>query len=144
MNPKQGETLLEQLKMQANSGVCRASLTDGSTDITDTSQLLVLVRGIHSASEAHEEVASLRSLKSITTGEDLFLRRREARCEILPSVTTDGDRNINGSLTGVGRICEVTLVNSAKPRMFQCIVRLEAVRRRTLQLEMKGLLELLL
>jgi len=39
---------------------------------------LVFVRGIHSATEVHEEVASLRSLKGITTGEDLFRRRREA------------------------------------------------------------------
>ena len=69
--------------------------------------------------------ASLRSLKGATTGEDLLLRKCEAsapsklRCEILPSVTTDGDRNINGSLTGVGRICEeVTHVNSEKPRVF--------------------------
>jgi len=125
MNPKQGTTLLEQLKMQANSGVCRAFLTDGSTDITDTSQLMVFFRGIRSASEVHEDVASLRSFKGVTTGEDFFLRRSEAptpsklRCEILPSVTTDGDRNINGSLTGVGRICEeVTHVNSEKPRVF--------------------------
>jgi hypothetical protein len=125
MNPKQGTTLLEQLKMQANSGVCRAFLTDGSTDITDSSRLMVLVHGIHSASEVHEEVAGLRSVKGITTGEDLFLRRREAltpsklRCEILPSVTTDGDRNINGSLTGVGRICEeVTHVKSESQECF--------------------------
>jgi LytS/YehU family sensor histidine kinase len=111
--------------MQANSGVCRAFVTDGSVDITDTSQLMVFVRGIHSASEVHEEISSLLSLKGITTGEDLFLRRREAltpsklRCEILPSVTADGDRNINGSLTGVGRIREeVTNVNSEKPRLF--------------------------
>jgi len=104
---------------------CRAFLTDASTDITDSSQLMVFVRGIHSASEVHEEFASLRSLKGIATGKDLFLRRREIltppklRCEILPSVTTDGDRNINGSLTGVGRICEeVTHVNSEKPRVF--------------------------
>jgi len=125
MNPKQGTTLLEQLKMQANSGVCRAFLADGNTDITYTSQLMVYVRGIQSASEVHEDVASLRSLKGIATGEDLFLRRREAltpsklRCKILPSVTTDGDRNIHGSLSGVGRICEkVTHVNYEKPRVF--------------------------
>lgn len=78
MNPKQGTTLLEQIKMQTNSGVCRAFVTDGSTDIIDTSHLMVFVRGIHSASEVHEKVCSLRSLKGITTGEDLFLRRREA------------------------------------------------------------------
>jgi hypothetical protein len=73
----------------------------------------------------YEGVASIRSLKGITNGADLFLRRREPlspsklRCELLPSVTTDGDRNINGSLTGVGRICEeVTHVNSEKPRVF--------------------------
>lgn len=125
MNPKQGTTLLEQLKMQANSGVCRAFLADGNTGITYTSQLMVYVRGIQSASEVLEDVASLRSLKGIAIGEDLFLRRREAltpsklRYEILPSVTTGGDRNINGSLTGVGRICEkVTHVNSEKPRVF--------------------------
>jgi len=41
MNPKQRTTLLEQLKMQANSGVCRAFLSDGSTNVTDTSQLMV-------------------------------------------------------------------------------------------------------
>jgi hypothetical protein len=125
MNPKQGTTLLEQLKMRASSDICRAFLTDASTNITDTSQLMVFVRGIYSASEVHEEVASLRSLEGIATGKDLFLRRGEGltppklRCEILPSVTTDGDRNINGSLTGVGRICEeVTHVNSEKPRVF--------------------------
>jgi hypothetical protein len=37
----------------------------------------------------------------------------ELRCERLPSVTTDGDRNINGSLTSVGRNCEEVIhVNS--------------------------------
>jgi len=111
--------------MQTISDVCRAFLADGSTDITDTSQLMAFVRGIHSASEVHEEVSSLRSLKGITTGEDLCLRRREAltpskmRCEILPSVTTGGDRNINGSLTDVGQICEeLTHMNSEKIRVF--------------------------
>jgi len=47
--------------MQANSGVSRAFVTDGSTDITDTSQLTVFLRGIRSASEVHEDIASLRS-----------------------------------------------------------------------------------
>jgi hypothetical protein len=55
MNPKQGTTLMEQLKMRANSGVCHAFLTDGSTDITDTSQLMVFVRGIRSGSEVRED-----------------------------------------------------------------------------------------
>jgi hypothetical protein len=77
MSPNEGTTLFEQIKMQTNSVVCGAFLMDGSTDITDTVQLVEFVHGIHSTFEVHKGVASLRRLKGFTTGEDLFLRKRK-------------------------------------------------------------------
>ena len=44
---------------------------DESTDITDTAQLVVFIRGVTDEFQIKEESLDLASMKSTTTGEDL-------------------------------------------------------------------------
>ena len=68
---------------------------DESTDIEDTAQLLVFIRGIDENFEITEELLSLEHLKD-TTGQDLFesvencLDRSGLPLHKLASITTDG------------------------------------------------------
>lgn len=50
---------------------------DESTDITDTAQLLILIRGINDNFCVTEELACMRSLKGTTKGSDIFQEFQE-------------------------------------------------------------------
>ena len=66
------QNLSEQL-FEARKLFERYSLAlDESTDIYDTAQLLVFIRGIDENFEITEELLSLEHLKDTTTGQDLF------------------------------------------------------------------------
>jgi hypothetical protein len=69
-----GGNLFEQLKIWAISFYRYALALHESNDITDTVQLLIFIHGIDATFPVHEELGDLCSLKSITTGEDLFLK----------------------------------------------------------------------
>ncbi|KAL7980021.1 hypothetical protein Chor_001289 [Crotalus horridus] len=69
---------------------------DESTDITDTSQLAMIVRLVFSDLAVKEELLKILSLKGKTRGEDIFLTFKNYATEInlplhkLSSITTDG------------------------------------------------------
>ncbi|XP_069971521.1 general transcription factor II-I repeat domain-containing protein 2 [Penaeus vannamei] len=69
---------------------------DESTDVQDTAQLLIFIRGISANFEMCEELAALQSLKGTTTGEDIFGKVYQTMEELdldwskLASITTDG------------------------------------------------------
>lgn len=69
---------------------------DESNDVQDTAQLLIFIRGVSASFEVSEELAALKSLKGITTGEDIFVQVCKTMEELdlhwskLASITTDG------------------------------------------------------
>ncbi|PNF15523.1 hypothetical protein B7P43_G16685 [Cryptotermes secundus] len=76
---------------------------DESTDITDTAQLLLFIRGVNADFEVTEELASMNSLRGTTTGEDIFkeveemLTKYNLKWNQLKCVTTDGGKNMSGT-----------------------------------------------
>ena len=71
---------------------------DESTDVQDTAQLLVFMRGINPHFELAEELLCVEPLKDTTTGQDLFnavencVERTGLVWNKIASVTTDGAR----------------------------------------------------
>ena len=71
---------------------------DKSTDINDTEQLLLFIRGINNELEVTEELASMSSLYGTSTGEDIFKKVEKTvlhynlQWNQLKCVTTDGGK----------------------------------------------------
>lgn len=130
-----GADLREQFKNKAQSFDCFSLAMDESTDISDTAQLLIFVRGIDQNFTVHEELVKMCSLKGTTTGEDLFNHLEQAldslqlSWEKLISVTTDGGKNMSGQNKGVvGRIISKMKESELTvPLIFHCIVHQEAL-----------------
>ncbi|XP_060845827.1 general transcription factor II-I repeat domain-containing protein 2-like [Rhopalosiphum padi] len=130
-----GNNLMQQLKEKINSFNFFSLAMDESTDVCDTAQLLIFIRGIDDDFNVYEELADLCSLKGTTTGEDLFksidksLNNLGFEWKKLVSVTTDGGKNMSGSNKGVvGRIKKKMLQNDYEiPMNFHCIIHQEAL-----------------
>ena len=91
-----GEDLTLQLKGLVPSFQLFSLALDESTDIDDTAQLLIFVRGISENFEITEELMSMESMKDTTTGGNIFkcvenaFRTMELPWQKMVSVTTDG------------------------------------------------------
>ncbi|KAK4881849.1 hypothetical protein RN001_005168 [Aquatica leii] len=91
-----GSDLMVQLKSKASQFKMFSIATDESTDVTDIAQLLVFIRGINNSFEVTEELAAMKSIKTTTTGEDLFKEVSEIFDDLnldwnkLTAITTDG------------------------------------------------------
>ena len=64
--------LQENLLNTANTFKCFSIALDESTDVLDTAQLLIFIRGIDEHFCITEELLSVESLKGTTTGKDIF------------------------------------------------------------------------
>ena len=118
---------------------------DESTDIEDTAQLLVFVRGIDENFEITEELLSLEHLKDTTTGQDLFesdenncLDRSGLPLHKLASITTDGALALTGKNVGLIKLLndKVKHEHSLHSVMsFHCIIHQESLCKSVLDLE---------
>jgi hypothetical protein len=108
---------------------------DESTNVCDTAQILIFIRGIDDNFNVYEELTDTYSLKGTAIGEDLFesieksLNNLRLEWKKLVSVTTDGGKNMSGSNKGVvGRIKKKLLENDYEISMnFHCIIHQEAL-----------------
>ncbi|KAG8239804.1 hypothetical protein J437_LFUL019402 [Ladona fulva] len=66
------DELTEQLKTASKDFVWFSLALDESTDNEDTAQLLIFIHGINENFVITEELLGLESMKSTTTGQDLF------------------------------------------------------------------------
>ena len=75
---------------------------DESTDINDTAQLLLFIRGVDENFSITEELARMRSLKGTTTGSDIFHEFLEGLSTLkvpitsICNITTDGAQSMAG------------------------------------------------
>ncbi|GBM65840.1 Protein Hook [Araneus ventricosus] len=75
---------------------------DESTDINDTAQLVLFIRGVDENFEITEELACMRSLKGTTKGCDIFREFQEGLLSLkvpitnICNITTDGAPNMTG------------------------------------------------
>ncbi|XP_062998575.1 general transcription factor II-I repeat domain-containing protein 2-like [Elgaria multicarinata webbii] len=111
---------------------------DESTDMTDTSQLAVIVRMIFSDLSVKEELLKILSLKGKTRGEDIFQTFRSYATEInlplhkLSSITTDGAPAMVGCIDGFIAHCQK---DETFPKFvsYHCIIHQEALCAKVLQ-----------
>ena len=105
------DNLRSQLLSVKDKFECFSIELDESCDVSDTSQLLVFIRGIDKNFGVTEELAALHSLISSTTELDVFEKLNETLLSLnldwkkLTSITTDGAKSMVGQKTGlIGRI----------------------------------------
>jgi hypothetical protein len=104
--------------------------------------LLVFIRGVGKAFEITEELAALQTMKTTTTGDDIFSKVEETLSNVgfqwknLKCVTTDGGRNMCGTKIGlVGDICKaVQQVGAQRPMILHCTIHQKALCGQSLQL----------
>ncbi|GLV33430.1 hypothetical protein CBL_20169 [Carabus blaptoides fortunei] len=102
---------------------------DDSTDISDTSQMLIFIRTVNENYSYSEELLQLRSLHGTTKGEDIY---KELKCAIAQyggfdkctAIVTDGTRAMTGKNIGLAGILQKEGINF---RMLHCIVHQEAL-----------------
>ncbi|GBL59021.1 General transcription factor II-I repeat domain-containing protein 2A [Araneus ventricosus] len=79
---------------------------DESTDINDTAQLVLFIRGVDENFEITEELVCMRSLKGTTKGCDIFREFQEGLLTLkvpitnICNITTDGASNMTGKKSG--------------------------------------------
>ena len=135
-----GEDLTSQLKELVPSFQLFSLAFDESTDIDDTAQLFIFVRGILENFEITKELRSMESMKNTTTGEDIFkcvknaFRTMELPRHKMVSVTKDGTGK-NVSL--LKRLSDhVAEVDCYRELMFlHCILHQEVLGKRVLDMK---------
>ncbi|XP_071051104.1 general transcription factor II-I repeat domain-containing protein 2B-like [Onthophagus taurus] len=108
---------------------------DESTDVSDTSQLLVFVRGVDDDLNVTQELASVNSMHGTTTGADIFKELQQTLTKYnldwnrLQGVTIDGGRNMSGTNIGVvgliRKACESA--GATVPIFLHCIIHQQAL-----------------
>ena len=128
------EDLTDQLLNKIKTFKWFSLALDESTDIQDTAQLLIFIRGIDDKFLITEELLSLEHLKDTTTGQDLFdnvskcLDRFALSLDKLASVTTDGAPSLTGKNVGLIRKINDQVQNLHPGQTilsFHCIIHQE-------------------
>lgn len=125
-----------QLQLRMKQFVNFSIALDESTDISDTAQLLIFVRGVDEDFVITEELLDLKSLKGRTTGLDIFHSVIEALTSSgldisrLSAITTDGAPSMTGSKAGLvtrmKKYCDDQGYNN-HPLSFHCIIHQQAL-----------------
>lgn len=138
-----GGDLMSQLQIKSKTFKFFSLALDESTDLTDTAQLLIFIRGIDTDYNITEELASLESISGTTTGADIFEKVNSCitnlglTWEKLCSITTDGAPNMVGRNTGlIGRIAELTTSKMVETPIFlHCIIHQQSLCGKIMNLE---------
>ncbi|XP_068089524.1 general transcription factor II-I repeat domain-containing protein 2-like [Hyperolius riggenbachi] len=138
-----GSDLQLQLKKKASQFVMFSIAADESTDVSDTAQLLVFIRGVTPMFEITEELAAMKSMHGTTTGEDLFREVSEVINDLaldwskLVGVTTDGAKSMVGRHNGlVARVSQKVIEsNGSRPLGLHCIIHQQNLCGKQLNLE---------
>lgn len=108
---------------------------DESTDVQDTTHLLIFIRGVSTNFEMCEELAALKSLKGTTTGEDIFgkvcqtIKELDLDLSKVVSITPDGAPSIVGTSQGlIGRMNrEMEERGLTAPLQVHCLIHQQAL-----------------
>ncbi|KAL4131458.1 hypothetical protein QTP88_008769 [Uroleucon formosanum] len=97
---------------------------DESTDISDTAQLVIFVRGVNESFQITEEMLKLISLKGTTKGEDIFHAVENSLCEnnldleIISGISTDGAPAMVGKEKGAIKLLIDRIESTRKTNNF--------------------------
>ncbi|KAK4871623.1 hypothetical protein RN001_015747 [Aquatica leii] len=108
---------------------------DESTDVSDTAQVLIFIRGVDKNYEVYEELLDVHSIHATTTGEDIFkgvenaVQKSNLKWKNLKSITTDGGKNMCGINKGVVALVLKTVKNDggSKPLIVRCIIHQQSL-----------------
>ncbi|GFR25913.1 general transcription factor II-I repeat domain-containing protein 2 [Trichonephila clavata] len=108
---------------------------DESTDVSDTAQVLVYIRGVDKSYEVHEELLDMYSIHGTTTGRDIFkgvkmaINQKNLRLKNLKCITTDGGKNMSGKDKGVVALVSKAVENDggSKPLVLHSIIHQQSL-----------------
>ncbi|UYV61751.1 EPM2AIP1 [Cordylochernes scorpioides] len=108
---------------------------DESTDVSDTAQVLIYIRGVDKSYEVHEELLDMYSIHGTTTGTDIFkgvemaINKKNLRRKNLKCITTDGGKNMSGKDKGVVVLVSKAVENDggSKPLVLHCIIHQQSL-----------------
>ncbi|KAK5855570.1 hypothetical protein PBY51_007235 [Eleginops maclovinus] len=104
------EDVRGQIAQRASHFSAFSIACDESTDVSDSAQLLVFLRGVNEDFEVCQELAGLETLKGTTKGVDIFMaveRVLDKNClkwETLSGITTDGAPAMVGKRAGLNAL----------------------------------------
>ena len=99
--------LKEQLHSLASKFMAFSLALDESTDVSDSAQLAIFIKGVDVDFNVSEELLTIRSMKGTTTGEDIFKEVTEAMKDAnlsfncLVGIATDGAPAMVGTRRGL-------------------------------------------
>uniref|UniRef100_A0A8C8R4R6 Uncharacterized protein n=1 Tax=Pelusios castaneus TaxID=367368 RepID=A0A8C8R4R6_9SAUR len=137
------EDIASKLNNTAVSFKLYSLALDESTDIKDTAQLLIFIRGVSDRFEITEEFLAMEPLKGKTRGEDLYdrvsavIESMKLPWSKLANVTTDGSPNLTGKNVGLLKRIQdkVKEENPDQDVIFlHCIIHQESLCKSVLQL----------
>lgn len=100
------ENIEVSLKQRISKCSAFSIALDESTDLSDTAQLVVFIRGVTDDFEVIEEFLDMASMKSTTTGQDIcedvikLMKKFEIDSSKLVGITTDGAPSMVGKYNG--------------------------------------------
>jgi len=137
------ENIQKQLKEKIQNFQHFSIALDESTDVVDTAQLLIFIRGVDFDLNVTEELAALCSLHGSTTGQNIFeslkicFEKLQLNWETLVNVTTDGARCMTGDNIGLrGKINDKLIsLGLKKPLYLHCIIHQYNLLAKTLKFD---------
>uniref|UniRef100_A0A3P9IIY1 SPIN-DOC-like zinc-finger domain-containing protein n=1 Tax=Oryzias latipes TaxID=8090 RepID=A0A3P9IIY1_ORYLA len=131
----------DQLTVKSRDFVAFSLACDESTDISDSAQLLVFVRGINADMEMTQELAGLETLRGTTKGEDLFaavsrvLDKYNLSWDKMVGITTDGAPAMIGKKAGLTALISQKVSEcGGKVAQYHCILHQEQLCAKTIGL----------
>ena len=115
-----------------------------STDLQETAQLLIYIRGINENFQITEELLTMESLKGTTTGKDMYnsiinsLSRSRLSLDKLASITTNGAPSLTGTHSGLVKLINNKIEEDFPTHSalsFHCIIHQESLCKSSLQLK---------
>ncbi len=126
------QDISEQIKTKASAFSAYSIACDESTDISDSAQLLVFLRGVNETFEVTQELAGIETLSGTTKGEDLFfavervLEKNELKWEKMAGITTDGAPAMVGRKSGLATFMSQKVSEcGGKVVKYHCILHQE-------------------
>ena len=130
------EDLLLQLQNTSKEFLWYSLALDESTDVKDTAQLLVFIRGLDHNFTVTEELLSVEPLKVTTTGQDMFesvkncMEKNGLVWNRMASITTDGAPSLTGKNDGLIKLID-SKIKETHPHhsllSFHCIIHQESL-----------------